>query len=97
MCSRSTVKLPASVWCSGAGIAPASPAIKGGVVQSDNPQSASLSGNGWHSTVELAATWLKVGVGGESCSLVSFPFDASRIGGSSAPRRMESESWESLP
>lgn len=29
MFSRSTVKLPASIWCSGAGVAPASPAIKG--------------------------------------------------------------------
>ncbi|BAY54687.1 hypothetical protein NIES2135_15050 [Leptolyngbya boryana NIES-2135] len=58
---RSTVKLPASVWCSGAGVAPASPAIKGEVVQSDNPQSASLSGNRWRSTIELAATGLKVG------------------------------------
>src|SRR6478672_1405203 len=34
---RSTVKLPASVWCSGAGVAPASPAIKGGTDHSDNP------------------------------------------------------------
>lgn len=56
MCSRSTVKLPASIWCSGAGVAPASPAIKGGAGSNDNPQSASLSGNGWRSTIELAAT-----------------------------------------